>query len=772
MKRIILISLILCAAFAGNAQLPVYSGYTNINSGYQWLRGLFAALGAPAGGNAAFATGQAQRAGALYYDSTGVDSGFYVYTGTQWFKLGSGGGIDSTLASQGNQMSGDTVVFAGPIGTPGLFTNERAINTNRYIMHWTNGIPAEAGGAIWQFSQRPYSPFQFISQDTVTVNDALPTYGRPLSGIYTRRTVYYNPTIYKTQQSYGHYFGQTYSWQDSMVSRNDGMDYQQAMTIEQRYKPRGSGYQVIRLANGTGNDARLLHATGTLVSNTYYDGVDNASTDTLRARGYSAGVTSYLVAATASGKLRGTGHVYFLAGSLQNSNSYFEKTYVLARQTNEAYSDTSYFLWDTLRTSRSVLRNLVVGHGDSLSSGAQFKVYGTAWQKGAFRYTDGSEGNLKILQSDANGNATWVTPSSGGVTSFGTPGSGDANGGTVSGTVATLHYATGTTPGIVSTTTQSMTGNKTFNDIVTVGDELRAQLSLRFRDAGSGFFRTVKPFTLTSSKNLFFADDDVDNDTIATRGWARTNISGGAGGGANTALSNLASVAINADLDPGTDNARDMGDGTNGWKDAYIRRVLMKGSTSGTAEIKSDPLAQTLQAVTLDGTGGIPSVYDVYVRADETLANSATDQDLFTNTAHNTFTVLANTTYEFDFKFDLTHGAVAHSLSFGMTPTTATITNISYNTNSWAVAVGTTTASQNTTRIKVTTTTAVNLSAANAVETVEGKGWFTVGATGGTITPQIKFSVDPTGTVLLKAGAEFHIRAKGNNTYTENGPWN
>ena len=761
MKRLILISLILCAAFAGNAQLPAYSGYTNINSGYQWLRGLFAALGAPAGGNAAFATGQAQRAGALYYDSTGVDSGFYYYSGTQWRLIG-GSSIDSTLASQGNQMSGDTVVFAGPIGTPGLFTNERAINTNRLIMHWTNGIPAEAGGAIWQFSQRPYSPFQFISQDTVTVSDAFPTYGRPLSGIYARRTVYYNPTIYKTQQSYGHYFGQTYSWLDSVVSRNDGMDYQQAMTVEQRYKPRGSGYQVIRLANGTGNDARLLHATGTLVSNTYYDGVDNASTDTLRTRGYSAGITSYLVAATGSGKLRGTGHVYFLAGSLQNANSYLEKTYVLARQTDERFSDSSYMIWDTLRTSRSVLRNVVVGHGDSLSSGAQFKVYGSSlftgwsgyWSNVAANYTARSFTDKNYVDSAI------AAAGGGGVTTMAAVGaSPNANGASITGSTLTLQPASGSFPGVMTAGTQTIGGEKFYTDI----PHFQNIINHTYTNVGSTpAAGTGWLFAKTADKKLYWMDDAaVEYDLTA------------GSSGANTALSNLAAVAINTSLISDANNTDDLGSSANAWKDIYGYTTRLKGSTSGTVTLFSDPLSQVVQATTLDGTGHIPSVYDVYVRADETLANSAADQDLFTNTAHNTFTVLANTTYEFDFKFDLTHGAVAHSLAFGMTPTTATITNIAYNCLTISnIAVGTQTASQTMVRIKATTTTAVNASAANASETVEGKGWFTVGATGGTITPQIKFSVDPTGTVLLKAGAEFHIRAKGNNTYTENGPWN
>lgn len=410
MKKIIILLVLMTIGFAG------FSQYTYIAQRYRWLAGMFEALNIPSGsGPADFQNLQSRKAGAMYYDSLGIDSGLYIWSGLSWNQAGSGGGGTTYYPGEGLAMSNDSLHLGGLIGFPSLLYNQRTINVNRNIIHWTNGIASEAGGSFWQFSYRPYSPFQFISQDTVTVNDVVQTIGRPLSGIYARRTVYYNSGIYKTQQSYGHYFGQTMSWQDSVVMRNDGMDYQQAVIAEQRYKPRGSGYQVIRMANGAGNDARKLHANPTFLSNTYYDAVDNASTDTLRSRGVTVGIVSYLVAATGSGKIRADEHVYFQAGNLVNSNAHFNRTVVLARQGGDGppIVDTAYFLWDTLRTGRSVFHNLVLGAGDSTQSGYQFKVYGTTWQKGAWRYTDGSEGNLKVLTSDANGNASWQTAGAG-----------------------------------------------------------------------------------------------------------------------------------------------------------------------------------------------------------------------------------------------------------------------------------------------------------------------------------------------------------------------
>jgi hypothetical protein len=63
---------------------PAVPYYTDINSQYRWLAGAFTrTLHVPSGGTAALGTNGWRAQGAVYYDSTGTDSGFYV--------LGSGG---------------------------------------------------------------------------------------------------------------------------------------------------------------------------------------------------------------------------------------------------------------------------------------------------------------------------------------------------------------------------------------------------------------------------------------------------------------------------------------------------------------------------------------------------------------------------------------------------------------------------------------------------------------------------------------------------------
>jgi hypothetical protein len=78
---------------------------------------------------------------------------------------------------------------------------------------------------------------------------------------------------------------------------------------------------------------------------------------------------------------------------------------------------------------------------------------------------------LVFTSSGGYGTVKAVAQSSigGGVTSFGTPSTSYTNGATVSGSVATLGFATGSNPGILSTTTQTIAGNKTFSSSMDIG---------------------------------------------------------------------------------------------------------------------------------------------------------------------------------------------------------------------------------------------------------------------------------------------------------------
>jgi hypothetical protein len=83
MKKLFLISFLLISLYSLGQP-----GYTDINSGYRWLRGNFRALHVPSGTSFGLQTGQWPGAGALYLDTVGADSGFY-YRGVNasWHRL-------------------------------------------------------------------------------------------------------------------------------------------------------------------------------------------------------------------------------------------------------------------------------------------------------------------------------------------------------------------------------------------------------------------------------------------------------------------------------------------------------------------------------------------------------------------------------------------------------------------------------------------------------------------------------------------------------------
>lgn len=361
-----------------------------------------------------------------------------------------------------------------------------------------------------------------------------------------------------------------------------------------------------------------------------------------------------------------------------------------------------------------------------------------------------------IVGSGLSIDGSGVLSATGGIASLSAIGSSpNANGATITGTVLNLQPASDLFGGVVTTGTQTFAGTKFFNSYT----QHEVGLSLKENNIGSSA-ASGYVWLYAKTDGLIYGRDDAGVETKLSN-----DVGGGGSGTVNAGTANTlayypASSTTVDDLAAITANRALISD-ANGLPTHATTTATEIGYVNGVTS-----------AIQTQIDSKEPVAYDVYVRSDETLANSNADQDLFTNSAHNTFTVTANTTYEFEAVFDLTHGAVSHSVAFGMTPTTATVSNIEWTSFLWVTAVGTTTASQNSTRGKTTSTIAINSAGANATESVTVKGSFTIGATGGTITPQIKFSADPTGTVLLKAGSRFRITPIGNNTFTEESPWN
>ena len=77
-------------------------------------------------------------------------------------------------------------------------------------------------------------------------------------------------------------------------------------------------------------------------------------------------------------------------------------------------------------------------------------------------------------------------------------------------------------------------------------------------------------------------------------GWAAPT--GGSGGGANAALSNLAEVAVNTALAPGTDDDADLGSAATRWKDAYLAGTVAAGAVAVGAVSADTVTADTVTA--------------------------------------------------------------------------------------------------------------------------------------------------------------------------------
>lgn len=156
MKKILFIIALFCG-FVANSQKTTGSNYTYINQRYEWLTGIFQALGLPAGsGPAAFKSGQEMRAGAIYYDTLGTDAGFYIYTGTAWVLQGTpsavslpnellaggsvtpqGTGFNMSVQEAVYRISG--IIYGSDSGTVTLSGSDPSLNRIDYIYLGTDG---------------------------------------------------------------------------------------------------------------------------------------------------------------------------------------------------------------------------------------------------------------------------------------------------------------------------------------------------------------------------------------------------------------------------------------------------------------------------------------------------------------------------------------------------------------------------------------------------------------------------------------------------------
>lgn len=109
MKNLIFILLLI--SFNAIAQGPPTGTYSPINGGFNYQRVYLRALNIPAGTSPALSASQWPGSGALYYDSTGTDTGLYVFHNPYWVKVG----VPTSLTTIGSTPNANGATISGSV---------------------------------------------------------------------------------------------------------------------------------------------------------------------------------------------------------------------------------------------------------------------------------------------------------------------------------------------------------------------------------------------------------------------------------------------------------------------------------------------------------------------------------------------------------------------------------------------------------------------------------------------------------------------------------
>lgn len=139
-------------------------------------------------------------------------------------------------------------------------------------------------------------------------------------------------------------------------------------------------------------------------------------------------------------------------------------------------------------------------------------------------------------------------------------------------------------------------------------------------------------------------------------------------------------------------------------------------------------------------------------------------------TGQDVFTVAANTTYLVEGYWYVNTGATTHTTAIAWALATATVTDFQYRVILWSAAANTLTTTQSTCHVSGVASKVLNATSTAVYTIIQFSGIIVIG-TGGTITPQINFSANPTGTNLMKRGSWTSFTKLGDNTVTQAGGW-
>ena len=139
-------------------------------------------------------------------------------------------------------------------------------------------------------------------------------------------------------------------------------------------------------------------------------------------------------------------------------------------------------------------------------------------------------------------------------------------------------------------------------------------------------------------------------------------------------------------------------------------------------------------------------------------------------TGQDVFTLAANTTYKVRGQLIVNTGATTHTTALAWALSGATITDFQYLVALWSAAANAIATVQSTVHVTGVASKVLNATS-TAVYTIISFEGVLVSANAGTITPQINFSANPTGTNLMKRGSWISLSRLGINTVTVSGGW-
>ena len=202
---------------------------------------------------------------------------------------------------------------------------------------------------------------------------------------------------------------------------------------------------------------------------------------------------------------------------------------------------------------------------------------------------------------------------------------------------------------------------------------------------------------------------------------------------------------------------------------------VVTGGTAGQVLAKIDSTNFNTQWVTPSGAapaGVLDDSQFSILQSDGTLnAASGVQTWCGTNkTGQDAFTLAANTTYKVRGQLIVNTGTTTHTTALAWALSGATITDFQYQVLLWSAAANAIATVQSTVHVTGVASKVLNATSTAVYTNISFEG-ILVSANAGTITPQINFSANPTGTNLMKRGSWISLSRLGINTVTVSGGW-